>query len=100
MNDHHVLMQQPSLTFTCERDQTDQEPEQCLQADPHGQGERLHPPGGTVSCRLAAAHADGQSAGAGQSRGAAVRHHHGQEVLGSILPGERAPACHDAGRVV
>lgn len=49
---------------------------------------------------MAAAHADGQSAGAGEGRSAAVRHHHRQQVLAAILAGEGAPACDDAGRIV
>lgn len=88
------------MTCTCERDQTDHEAQQCLHADPHRQSEGLHSTGGTVSSWLAAAHADGQSAGAGQGRGAAVGHHHGQQVLSAVLAGESTSAGHDASCVI
>lgn len=49
---------------------------------------------------VAAAHADGQGAGAGESRRAAICHHDGQEILGPVLAGESAPACDNAGCVI
>lgn len=86
--------------LTWEQHQADQQPHKGLKADAHGQGQSLYPPAGTVAGGMAAAHADGQSAGAGERRSAAVHHHHRQQVLAAVLAGESAPARNDAGRIV
>lgn len=86
--------------LTCKCNQADHKPYQGLQTDPHGQGEGLDSPCGTMAGRLAAAHTDGQSAGAGESWRAAICHHNRQKILGSILAGKSTPACHDAGSIV
>lgn len=86
--------------LTCEQDQADQQTDQGRQADAHEQGQGLHPPAGTATAGMAAAHTDGQSAGAGEGRGPTVCHHHGQQVLAPVFAGESAPACDDAGCIV
>lgn len=89
-----------SRALTCGQEQAHEKRDEGLQADPHGESQGLHSPGGAVAGGLAAAHADGQRSGTGQGGRAAVRHHHGQEVACPVRAGESAPACHDARRVV
>ena len=77
-----------TVSLTCECCQADQEAKQGLQADPNRDGQGLHPACGAVSGGLTAAHADGQGTGTGEGWGATVRHHHGQQVVGTVPTGE------------
>lgn len=88
------------IYLTCDCGQADKQTQQQLEADPHREGQGLHPSCGAVACRLATTHADGQGAGAGEGRRAAVHHHHWQQVLDTVPAGESAPSCQDASCII
>ena len=86
--------------LTQQYDDAQQDGDEGAGAQPHRQEDGLGAAGQQRPVRLAAAHPDGERAGAGPRRVAVVLHHHGQEVDLLGPPPEPTPLGHDAGRAV